>query len=243
MEKSTSPGEKLTIESIVKEHGKRLLNLAYRICGDRFMAEDLLQESLVSIHEALPSFRGESSVYCWVYKITLNTCLKHTRGKQMQAQAKAALERLDSQGDPTAIRETDAVDGNGCAVDDGVAANPHDALVEQRIALLLKDLFDFSYKDMSLILEASEDVIRSRLSRARSALRRHFQKRCSWLDPGNPCRYKNRAGYVLGKYPSLAKNTTAWWPISSIAISGLKRTSSPRFPSWSSRPEKPSKQY
>jgi RNA polymerase sigma-70 factor (ECF subfamily) len=49
------------------------------------MAEDLLQESLVSIHRALPFFRGESSAYSWVYKITLNTCLKHTRGKEMQA--------------------------------------------------------------------------------------------------------------------------------------------------------------
>jgi RNA polymerase sigma-70 factor (ECF subfamily) len=58
---------------------------------------------------------------------------------------------------------------------------------------------------MSRILEVSENVIRSRLSRARSALRRHFKKRCSWLDPDNPCRCKTRAGYVLGKYPALAK--------------------------------------
>jgi len=51
----------MTIESIVKKHGGRLFNLAYRICGDKFLAEDLLQESLLQIHRALPSFREESS--------------------------------------------------------------------------------------------------------------------------------------------------------------------------------------
>ena len=76
---------------------------------------------------------------------------------------------------------------------------------EQRVALLLKDLFDFSYQEMSYLLEVREDVIRSRLSRARANLRRHFEKRCSWLRPGNPCRCESRVGYVLGKYPSLAK--------------------------------------
>jgi RNA polymerase sigma-70 factor (ECF subfamily) len=73
-------GQGLTVESIVKDLGTRLFNLAYRICGDEFLAEDLLQESLLQIHKALPSFRGESSAHTWAYKITLNTCLKRSRG-------------------------------------------------------------------------------------------------------------------------------------------------------------------
>jgi RNA polymerase sigma-70 factor (ECF subfamily) len=76
---------------------------------------------------------------------------------------------------------------------------------EQRVALLLRDLFGFSYHDVSRLLDVSEDVIRSRLSRARDSLRRHFEKRCSWLHPDNPCRCETRAGYVLAKYPSLAR--------------------------------------
>lgn len=56
-----------------------------------------------------------------------------------------------------------------------------------------------------LLLEVSEDVIRSRLSRARANLQHYFDKRCSWLHPGNPCHCETRVGYVLGKYSSLAK--------------------------------------
>ena len=221
----------MTIESIVKKHGGRLFNLAYPICGDKFLAEDLLQESLLQIHRALPSFREESSAYSWVYKITLNTCLKHSRGKAMRAQAEAALRCLDSQEESGPLSgEAEAAGGareatDGTDVPDapreaaGAIPIPDqavDALVEQtlmaeirekchyfmtfllteeqRVALLLKDLFDFSYQDMSYLLEVSEDVIRSRLSRARASLRRHFEKRCSWLCPGNPCRCETRAG-------------------------------------------------
>ena len=61
MDKLRRRGDEMTIESIVKKHGGRLFNLAYRICGDKFLAEDLLQESLLQIHRALPSFREESS--------------------------------------------------------------------------------------------------------------------------------------------------------------------------------------
>lgn len=204
----------MTVESIVKEHGKRLFNLAYRICGDEFLAEDLLQESLLEIHKALPSFRGESSIYSWAYKITLNTCLKHSRGKQMRAQAEAALRRLDSQEELTPVSNVAEDEPNDVLLEKAMTAEIREKChyfmtflltEEQRVALLLKDLFDFSYQEMSYLLDVSEDVIRSRLSRARANLRRHFDKRCSWLHPGNPCSCETRVGYVLGKYPSLAK--------------------------------------
>jgi RNA polymerase sigma-70 factor (ECF subfamily) len=204
----------MTIDSIVKEHGKRLFNLAYRICGDEFLAEDLLQESLLQIHRALPSFRKESTTYSWAYKITLNTCLKHSRGKEMRAQAEAALRRLDSQEESNPISKAGKDEPNEILVEKAMMAEIREKChyfmtflltEDQRFALLLNDLFDFSYQEMSYLLEASEDVIRSRLSRARANLRRYFDKRCSWLHSDNPCHCETRVGYVLGKYPSLAK--------------------------------------
>jgi RNA polymerase sigma-70 factor (ECF subfamily) len=204
----------MTIDSIVKEHGKRLFNLAYRICGDEFLAEDLLQESLLQIHKAMPSFRGESSAYSWAYKITLNTCLKHSRGKEMKAQAQAALSRLDSQEESTPVSGATGDESNDFLVEKAMMAEIREKChyfmtflltEEQRVALLLKDLFDFSYQEMSYLLDLSADVIRSRLSRAREKLRRYFDKRCSWLHPDNPCHCETRVGYVLGKYPALAK--------------------------------------
>jgi RNA polymerase sigma-70 factor (ECF subfamily) len=210
-------GQELTVESIVRNHGKRLFNLAYRICGDEFLAQDLLQESLLQIHRALPSFHGNSSTYTWAYKVTLNTCLKRSRGKEMRTQAEAALQRLGSQ-EEAALMAADGDEPNDILVEKALMAEIREKChyfmtflltEEQRVALLLKDLFDFSYQEMSYLLEVTEDVIRSRLSRARASLRRHFERRCSWLRPGNACRCESRVGYVLGKYPSLAKKLAA----------------------------------
>jgi RNA polymerase sigma factor (sigma-70 family) len=201
----------LTIEAIFKKHGKRLYNLAYRICGDQIYAEDLLQESFIHIQKALPNFHFKSSVYTWAYKITLRTCLGKTRGKNIKQEAKAALAQLESSAVEKQLVSSEP--------------KPEDELVQkaliteirekchyfitfmlsenQRVALLLHDLFDFSYKDMAYLLDTSEDVIRSRLSRARAGLRRYFEKRCSWINPQNPCKCEKRVGYVLNKYPSL----------------------------------------
>jgi DNA-directed RNA polymerase specialized sigma24 family protein len=49
-------GQELTVESIVRDHGKRLFNLAYRICGEEFLPQGLLQESLLQIHRACRPF-------------------------------------------------------------------------------------------------------------------------------------------------------------------------------------------
>ncbi|MBN1798942.1 MAG: RNA polymerase sigma factor [Spirochaetales bacterium] len=216
--------ESISIDDIVKKHGKRLYNLAYRICGDQTYAEDLLQESFIQIQKALPNFHFKSSVYTWAYKITLRTCLGKTRGRNMEQEAKAALARLESSALEKYLPSSEP--------------KPEDVLVQkaliaeirekchyfitfilsenQRVAILLNDLFEFSYKDIAYLLDTTEDVIRSRLSRARARLKRHFEKRCSWINPQNPCKCENRAGYVLNKYPSLRKNLS-------------KRTSRPEY--------------
>ena len=69
-------GEVAAFAELVARHEKRLWNFIRRFVSDGATAEDLLQESLLQIHKALPSFRGESSLSSWASKITLNTCLK-----------------------------------------------------------------------------------------------------------------------------------------------------------------------
>jgi predicted RNA polymerase sigma factor len=78
-----------------------------------------------------------------------------------------------------------------------------DLTQEQRVTLLLRDLFSFSYEEIAAILDISADTVRSRLYRARQSLKRRFEKRCSWLNPDNPCRCENRIPYVLKNYPEL----------------------------------------
>ncbi len=218
------PDEPCTVESILTRHGKRLYNLAYRICGDAELAEDLLQESMIEIMKALPRFRGMSSPYTWAYKVTLRTSLRHMRDADARANAVAALSSLDR---AQSSRDGPIADPRNDVAGAAESRDPVDELVEkaliaeirekchwfvtfrltdeQRVTLLLRDLFEFSYRDVAYLLDVSEDVVRSRLARARDNLRRHFAERCSWIDPKNPCRCESRAAYALHTYPSLAK--------------------------------------
>ncbi len=207
------------IESIVREHGKRLYNLAYRICGDAELAEDLYQESLIAINQALPSFRGESTSFTWAYRITTRTCLRKRGALTGDSDARAALRRADHAGHTEGDEEyaIETLPSDGMSPEEKLV---HDALMaeirekchyfvtfsltdEQRVPLLLKDLFDFSYREIAYILDVTEDIVRSRISRARTNLKRHFEKRCSWINPANPCTCESRAGEAIAKYPSL----------------------------------------
>ncbi len=203
------------IENLFKTEGKRLYNLAYRICGDPDLAQDLLQESLIEIYRAFPKFRGESSTFTWAYKITLRRCRRYIRDRNVEHDARVSLQLTER----SRARDQHA--------DANARFDPADELVEramvaeirekchyfmmfkltelQRVTLLLQDLFEFSYKDTAYLLDTTEDVVRSRLVRARDNLRRHFSERCSWIKPGNPCICETRADHVLKMYPSLAR--------------------------------------
>lgn len=207
------------IDTIVQEHGKRLFNLAYRICGDEDLAEDLFQESLIAIHEALPSFREESGSFTWAYRITTRTCLRKRKSMQGEADLRAALHRTDraARAGYEDESEIDRIPSKDLSPEETLVHNALTAEIrekchyfvsfsltdEQRIPLLMRDLFDFSYKEIAYILDITEDVVRSRISRARSNLKRHFEKRCSWINPDNPCTCESRVGEALAKYPSL----------------------------------------
>ena len=71
--------EKYNIDNLIKEYGKKVFNLAYRITGDRQDAEDVTQETFLQVFRKLDSFEGKSHIYTWIYKIALNNSLQVKR--------------------------------------------------------------------------------------------------------------------------------------------------------------------
>jgi RNA polymerase sigma-70 factor (ECF subfamily) len=67
----------------------------------------------------------------------------------------------------------------------------------------LRYVFDLSYADIATILDISESAAKVRLNRAHEQLKKHFQQKCSWYDPGNPCTCENKMGYVVSRYPQI----------------------------------------
>jgi RNA polymerase sigma-70 factor, ECF subfamily len=74
--------EVLNFDQVYREHGGRVLGAVRSVLGPDGEMEDVLQLAFIEIHRALPSFRGQSKLSTWVYRISVNVALQHIRRKQ-----------------------------------------------------------------------------------------------------------------------------------------------------------------
>jgi len=168
----------MEFDDLVDRYEKPIYNLILRLVGDPDEAADLTQDAFVSAYRSYSSFRGESSVYTWLYRIALNKC--KNRIKEYDRRRGLEAGSLDD--------EYDATSAAGAGTH-GVTATPHVALERKelrerieraiaelpsdyRIVAVLRDLQGLSYEEVAQAAELSIDVVRTRISRAREMLRR-----------------------------------------------------------------------
>jgi len=89
-------GDAAAFEELYRTHAGRLYGVAFRMAGSAQEAEDLLQEMFLHAHRKLGTFRGESSLGTWLYRLGMNQCLDYLRGKQ--ARMSQATDSLDAAG-------------------------------------------------------------------------------------------------------------------------------------------------
>jgi RNA polymerase sigma-70 factor (ECF subfamily) len=149
--------------SLVEPHERGLRALAYRVLGNRDLMDDALQEAYLKAFRALPSFRGDSAMASWLYRIVYNSCLDQLRrtGRRRHAPLEATRERSDPGLDPAevATRRYDLAAA--------LASLPPD----MRAAVLLVDAEGMDYREAAEVLGISRGTVASRLNRARAHLR------------------------------------------------------------------------
>jgi RNA polymerase sigma-70 factor (ECF subfamily) len=69
----------LDLQALAERHGDHLLRSAYLMCGDESEAQDLVQETFLQAHKSAHRFRGDSSIYTWLFGILRNLCHRHLR--------------------------------------------------------------------------------------------------------------------------------------------------------------------
>ena len=161
-------GDGRAFEELYQQHASRLYNLAYRMTGGPTEAEDLLQDIFLLVYRKLGSFRGESSLGTWLYRLAMNHCLDVLRSRQM---------RMGQQ--------TDSLDAEG-AVE--VAVTPPIGAVSRmdleraigtlppacRAAFLLHDVEGFGHNEVATILGISEGTSKSQVHKARLRIRSYL---------------------------------------------------------------------
>ena len=167
------------IELLMQEYGTKVLHLAYYYLKDRHLAEDVAQEVFIKAYKHWDSFRGDSSAYTWLYKITVNLCRDKARSAWWRRLLPSEEPRATNQ--PAGYETPAPEDGPEEAA---LKGDQRDALMQQvmklpesyREAVILFYYQDLSTVEIAEITAQNENTVKTRLFRARAMLKQMLMK-------------------------------------------------------------------
>ena len=175
-------GELPAFEELVRRHEKRVYAVALRSSGSPEDAEDITQEVFLRAWRSIEEFRGDSGFSTWLFRITMNLCVDHARHKNAQPQIQPLVVGEEESERPlpdTAPTPEEHLDNSELGRE--LAAALDEVSEDHRRIVLLRDVSGMSYTEIAEVLEISEGTVKSRLSRARIALRKVLLRRGNLL--------------------------------------------------------------
>lgn len=164
------------IPRLFQEHGDRIYRLGRSLCYDPQLAEDLVQETFAQAYRSWPRFEGRSSPTTWLYAIATRVCRRMQRRRAAEPRRLESLSSLvDTALEPTDWGGPDSESALDRAVRHDDADRLHRAIAElparYRIPLVLKEMEGLTIRQVADILGLQLGTVKSRLHRARLALR------------------------------------------------------------------------
>jgi RNA polymerase sigma-70 factor (ECF subfamily) len=177
-------GDDTAFAELVRHYQGRVFNLSLRMLGNRHEAEDLAQEVFINVHRAIAGWRGDGRFYTWLYRVAANACknrLKYLQGRAYHRRMSvedAPEERLDADTGAGGLSAT--VPGpesaaEGSRLEHAIARELAALDEEHRLLIVLRDIQGLSYQDMLRVTGLQEGTLKSRLHRARLALRERLR--------------------------------------------------------------------
>jgi RNA polymerase sigma-70 factor (ECF subfamily) len=171
-------GERAAFDVLVLRYQQKVMNLVLRYVRNRAEAEDVTQEAFLKAYRALPSFRGESAFYTWLYRIAINTA-KNTLVANKRRPAEYEIDALEhaQHALPDALRDHETPERLALSeeiratVSAAMAALPADL----RTAIVLRELDGLSYEEIASAMDCPVGTVRSRIFRARDAIDRQLR--------------------------------------------------------------------
>jgi RNA polymerase sigma factor (sigma-70 family) len=168
-------GDQAAWEQIVRQHWRKVFNVAYKFVGKHDEAEDLTQDIFLKIFRSLETFDRRANFQTWLISVSRNLCIDHYRSIRKERE--------------TIDRQVDANELTPAAPDAGpiAALEQRDRVTLLRQALLklpeslrtavvLRDLQELSYQEIADRLQLPEGTVKSRINRGRTELARQVRK-------------------------------------------------------------------
>jgi len=168
-------GDEAACTELVTEHQRMVFHLALHMLGDREEALDLSQEVFLNVFRTIGRFRGQSALRTWIYRIVINQARNRQRWwKRRHRSDQVSLEqRLETDGTLPPARNVDEPDR--VLGQKQLAVRVWKALdrlpFDQRTVVILREIDGLSYDEIAFSLGVAVGTVKSRLTRARAALR------------------------------------------------------------------------
>jgi RNA polymerase sigma-70 factor (ECF subfamily) len=172
-------GDEQAFKLLVETYQDMVFNTAIGIVQNAEDAEDVAQEVFIKVFHSIHSFKGESKLSTWMYRITLSSALDHVRSRKSKKRF-AFLQRLFGNGNEP-LHEVPDFYHPGVALDQKENAaklfKAIDKLPEsQKIAFTLHKLENLSYQEISEVMKTSVSAVESLMHRAKQNLRKMLEK-------------------------------------------------------------------
>jgi len=168
-------GDSTSFGELVRRYQDRLFNSVLRVCEGAEDAADVVQETFLHAYQALPSFKGDSQFFTWIYRIAFNTAITQKRKQKSALRLNAGELGAFEPADPS--EETRPGHAMELAEDERRVRDALQRLSpEHRAVLVLKDMDEMKYEEMAEVLQVPIGTIRSRLHRARLELKEILER-------------------------------------------------------------------
>lgn len=173
----------------------QLRSYLYRLLADRAHAEDLTHDTFVKAFDKISTFKGNASLKTWVFTIATNLAYDHLKKYKRwlpDAQDKSMMLAMSSEEIKDGFNSVSRTSGEGAYemkehIDFCFTCISKTLPIENQVALILKDIYDFSVNDICLILEKTEGVVKHLLIEARKTMTTIFDHRCALINKNGVC--------------------------------------------------------
>lgn len=166
-------GDRRALETLLERHQGEVYRFGLKMCRDPDDAKDVLQDTLLAMARGVRDFRGASSISTWLYTIARSFCIKKRRRSKFAPEAERSL-------DTDVALEAKQIAAPGRQPEEALAGKVVERALEEAIAaldpmyrevLLLRDVEGLTAPEVAEVLGVSADAVKSRLHRARIAVR------------------------------------------------------------------------
>ena len=175
-------GERAAVDELLARYEPSIYRFGLRMCGNEDAAREVLQETLLAAFRHLPGFRGDAALSTWLYQIARSFCIKERRGQH-------PTRSLDEAGAPELVDPAPGPEARTYAHEIGEALSRAIATLapEQREVLILRDVEGLGAEEAASIVGIEVGALKSRLHRARMALRAELAGALGSAESAEPC--------------------------------------------------------